>query len=387
MTGMGRDNLRIGNLSFKQTFLIVSTIAILSFTINDAYAIPDGVATSVSVTSGILGSVEISLTTPTATPSAPLKVVIFVSTDGGVTFSLMDSAFGPFPELTAVGPFVDPVSYSPGTSLVYCVSTFTAGTVFFAGPEVCPGTPATGGGVFVSTTIPGGGGGSDSHEPPTIGLASDGIIQVVENGICIDARCWTVTEPFHQDFDLVEMLSGRHTISNTIYCIDGVGSCSHLSLAVSPYNSDINSAFWRISIDKNSDDSWSLTEEFDPDDFIGDITWTTQIIDNRFLGTSVTIDFKKPMDGNMLIVQPWDSKRGSSNFLFNDGIAVLDSYAYPTIESEYEEQLIVQKLCLYEDPNHRTTCAFAKKVDMEIEKAEKIHAELLNNNVFYRFYS
>ena len=183
------------------------------------------------------------------------------------------------------------------------------------------------------------------------------------------------------------MLSGRHTISNTIYCIDGVGSCTHLSLAVSPYNSDINSAFWRISIDKNSDDSWSLTEEFDPDDFIGDITWTTQIIDNRFLGTSVTIDFKKPMDGNMLIVQPWDSKRGSSNFLFNDGIAVLDSYAYPTIESEYEEQLIVQKLCLYEDPNHRTTCAFAKKVDMEIEKAEKIHEKLLNNNVYYRFYS
>jgi len=229
--------------------------------------------------------------------------------------------------------------------------------------------------------------GADFHEPPTIGMSSDGVRQVVENGICIDFKCWTVTETFYQDFDLVEMLSGRHTISNTIYCVNGVDSCNHLSLAVSPYNSDINSAFWRISIDKNLDDIWSLTEEFDPDDYIGDITWTTQIIENKYLGTSVTIDFKKPMDGNMLIIQPWDYERGVSNFLFNDGIAVLDSYAYPTIEIEYEEQLIVQKLCLNESPDHRTTCAFAKKVDMEIKKAEMIHDKLLSTNVFYRFYS
>jgi len=381
MTGMGRDK-RIGNLSFKQIFLIASTIAIFTFTINDAHATPLGVPISVSATPDLIGTVTISLTIPPATPQ---KVLAFVSVDGGPFVSAIPAPFGP-PLGIAPGTVVsfdDSTIYGPGVTLTYCITTFDSSFTFFALGETC--VPGITGGVLVSTFT--GGGGGDNHEPPTIGLTSDGVLQVVEDGICIDAKCWTVTEPFHQDFDLVEMLSGTHTISNTIYCVDGVASCTHLSLAVAPYNSDINSAFWRISIDKNSDDSWSLTEEFDPDDFIGDITWTTQIIDNRFLGTSVTIDFKKPMDGNMLIVQPWDSERGSSNFLFNDGIAVLDSYAYPTIESEYEEQLIVQKLCLYEDPNHRTTCAFAKKVDMEIEKAEMVHDELLNNNVLYKLYS
>jgi len=73
---------------------------------------------------------------------------------------------------------------------------------------------------------------------------------VPAKGIGIDGQFWTVTQDFHVDFELVEMLSSEHTISNTIYCSKGVNTCNHITLSAEPYFSDINSAIWKVSADK-----------------------------------------------------------------------------------------------------------------------------------------
>ena len=62
-------------------------------------------------------------------------------------------------------------------------------------------------------------GGSVPYEPPTIGRSLDSSKQMVENGICIDIDCWTVTQGYHQEFELYEMLTGNHTISFQIFFV------------------------------------------------------------------------------------------------------------------------------------------------------------------------
>jgi len=217
---------------------------------------------------------------------------------------------------------------------------------------------------------------SNSHQDPTIGITSWGL-QVVENGICINITCWTVTENFHQDFELVELLSdSTNTISVTVYCQRGVDKCNYVAFGVSPYGTNINDSVWKVILEKDHNGKWTMTV-IDPDGYLGDVTSTTQIVnDGKNLAASISALFIKPTPGMILNVETRDSGGGYSDNKFNDGIAIKDVYAYPTIETSYEEPLEVESLCLNENPNKRYTCAFEKVREWTIKNAEKALSEL-----------
>ena len=217
---------------------------------------------------------------------------------------------------------------------------------------------------------------SHSHEDPTIGKTSWGF-QVVENGICIDIRCWTVTADFHQDFDLVEILSdSTHTISTTVFCQKGVAKCNYVAFGVSPYGTNINDSVWKIILQKDHKDNWTMTV-IDPDGYLGDVTSTTQIVnDEKNLAASITVLFKKPTPGMILNVEIRDTYGGYRDFQFNDGIAIKDAYTYPVIDAAYEEPLEIKSLCLNENPNKRYTCAFDKVREWTIKNAEVALSQL-----------
>ena len=212
--------------------------------------------------------------------------------------------------------------------------------------------------------------GSDAYEDPTIGKSHNGR-QVVENGICIDIQCWTVTADYHQDFELVEMLSdSTHTISTTVFCQNGVVRCNYVAFGVSPYGTNINDSVWKIILQKDHRDNWTM-KVVDPDVYLGEVTSTTQIVnDGKQLSASATIEFKKPTPGMILNVEVRDSKGGYRDFKFNDGIAIKDVYAYPQIETSYDPPLEIKPLCLNENPNKRYTCAFVKIREWTIKNAE-----------------
>ena len=225
--------------------------------------------------------------------------------------------------------------------------------------------------------------GGGTADPPTIGMNARGSEQMVINGICIDVDdcwevncddndgCWTVTQNFHEDFDLVTLLTGVHTISNTIYCSKGVDTCNHITLSSSPYGTDINSAIWKVSVDKNFLGEITVTKD-DPDGYLGVATCTAQIVGEQYWATSCTIDFKLGTPGMMLGVQLWDTYRSDRNFYFNHGIEIIDTYGYPHVDTEYESTLDVPRLCLADNPDKRTSCTFAEKIQLEIERAEKL---------------
>jgi len=218
--------------------------------------------------------------------------------------------------------------------------------------------------------------GAPGHEPPTIGKNMAGTTQIVENGICIDAQCWTVTENFHVDFELVELFTGEHTISNTIFCNKGAQDCNHVTLAAGPYHQDskgLDGAIWTVTLDKSFQGELTVVKD-DPDGYLGDVTCTAQIIEEKYWGTSCTIDFLLPIPGGfMLGTQFWDDYGGVRNWFFNDGIAIIDTFGYPSVDTEFDPSLDLPRVCLVDNPDKRTSCAFAKKVQLEKERAEKIY--------------
>jgi len=211
---------------------------------------------------------------------------------------------------------------------------------------------------------------SNAYEDATIGKSHSGK-QVVENGICIDIRCWTVTAHYHQDFELVAMLSGStHTISTTVFCQHGVSKCNYVAFGVSPYGTNINDSVWKIILQKDHLNNWTM-KVIDPQGYLGEVTSTTQIVnDGRHLSASVTIEFKKPTPGMILNIEVRDSGGGYRDFKFNDGITIADAYAYPSVETSYEAPLEIAPLCLNENPNKRYTCAFDKVREWTIKNAE-----------------
>jgi hypothetical protein len=109
----------------------------------------------------------------------------------------------------------------------------------------------------------------------------------------------------------------------------------------------------------------------DPDGYLGDVTSTTQIVnDGKHLGASISALFIKPTPGMILNIEVRDSGGGYRDFKFNDGIEIADAYAYPSIETSYEQPLEIAPLCLNENPNKRYTCAFDKVRDWTIKNAE-----------------
>jgi len=227
--------------------------------------------------------------------------------------------------------------------------------------------------------------GGGGHEPPTIGKNRAGIQIVTSNGICIDPlknpeQCWTVTE-FDTGFKLLPLLTSPHTITNTIFCNEGVQECDYVGISFMTSTDQFGELVMMVEAQKTNGD-WTISW-YDPQDFIqdpdddtpGEITFTAQI-EGDFLLTSFTINFKNKDTGELVIrIQVGDEERGVGTFWFNEGVEFKDSDAYPSIETEFEKPLEIDSLCLNEDPDYRYSCAFAKKIQLEIERAEKLLEE------------
>jgi len=170
---------------------------------------------------------------------------------------------------------------------------------------------------------------------------------------------------------LVAILSdSTHTISTTVFCQHGVSKCNYVAFGVSPYGTNINDSVWKIILQKDHLDNWTM-KVIDPQGYLGEVTSTTQIVnDGRHLSASVTIEFKKPTPGMILNIEVRDSGGGYRDFKFNDGITIADAYAYPSVETSYEAPLEIAPLCLNENPNKRYTCAFDKVREWTIKNAE-----------------
>jgi len=212
--------------------------------------------------------------------------------------------------------------------------------------------------------------GSSTSEPPTIGPDRKGVIHV-NDGICINISCWTVTRDYHVDFALYEMLTGTNTISLEILCPQGVDDCNYAAIRITPPLQNINSAIWNVAITKDHLGEWSL-DVSDPGGYLGEITYTTQQIDNYRLGVSFTIDFmNKAIDKAWLWVQLRDFSNGVRNFYFNEGIKFVDVDGYPSVNTAYDKPIKVEPLCINEDSSQRNSCAFEKVRDWTTKSAQK----------------
>jgi len=234
--------------------------------------------------------------------------------------------------------------------------------------------------------------GSTGHEPPTIGRALDGVRQVVECGLSIDDECQTVTSPYHEEMELLQMLTSPHTISNTIHCEKGVQYCNYVAVGFMGLTDDFNNPVMTVSASKDHQGTWTLGW-FDPNDYISDpsdavpadIVFVPQIIDNRLLGTSFTIDFKNKDTGQLKLgIQVRDSYNGVRNFYFNEGVEFIDSDAYPQVETAYEKPLEVEPLCFGNNNPDRNSCAFTKIKDWATQNAEDALRQMLENEYSYK---
>jgi len=258
---------------------------------------------------------------------------------------------------------------------------------------------------FVETSSSSGSGGG--HESPTIGKNMAGIQIVNSKGICIDplkptGQCWTVTE-FDTGFKLLPLLSSSHTITNTIFCNEGVQECDFVGVSFMTSTDLFGELVMMVEAQKTGGEwtiSWYDPQDFihDPDDYpVGDprgaITFTVQIVDGtgilsqdgNFLLTSFTIDFKNKNTGELVIrIQVGDEEHGQSTFWFNEGVEIIDSDAYPSIVTEFEESLEIDSLCLNEDPTYRNSCAFAENRDLATQLAEDTLGQMLNGEYIYK---
>jgi len=234
-------------------------------------------------------------------------------------------------------------------------------------------------------------GGSTGHEPPTIGKALDGVRQVVDCGISIDGQCRTVTSNYHEEMELLQMLTSPHTISNTIFCDKGVEYCNYIAVGFMGLTDDFNNPLMTVSASKDHSGDWTLGW-YDPDDYIadpsdpvtGDIVFVPQIIDNKLLGTSFTIDFKNKDTGQLKMgIQVRDSYNGVRNFYFNEGVEFIDEDAYPAVVALYDAPIEVEPLCFGQNNADRNSCAFAKIKDWATENAEEALRQMTNGQYQY----
>jgi len=232
-----------------------------------------------------------------------------------------------------------------------------------------------------------------AYEPPTIGPSLDGITQNVEmGGIAIDGDEFLVTKPFHQEFELYEMLTGQHTISNIIYCPRGFSTCNYVGIGASPISGDVSSSIWWIAIEMDHLGKWS-NSVFDPFNHINDeefpITFTAEKIegDTMRISTSITANWNNiDTEPQKLWIQVRDNLHGVRNFYFNEGIQFNDKDAYPLVETAYDAPIKVEPLCLNESPYHRHSCAFDLVQDWTQKNAQDLLNEILNGNYIYDKY-
>ena len=74
----------------------------------------------------------------------------------------------------------------------------------------------------------------------------------VEKAFCFDLLCLDVTDLYtHLDLQQIDTNS-VHTISTTVYCAHGVEKCNYVAIGGSPPGTNMNSATWKIILEKKS---------------------------------------------------------------------------------------------------------------------------------------
>jgi len=154
---------------------------------------------------------------------------------------------------------------------------------------------------------------------------------------------------------------------------------------------DFNNPVMTVSASKDHLGDWTL-DVYDPDDYVSDpgdtnpgvITFVPQIIDNKLLGTSFTIDFKNKDTGQLKMgIQVRDSYNGVRNFFFNEGVEFIDADAYPQVESAYDAPVEVESLCFGQNNPDRNSCQFAKMKDWATQNAEETLRQMMGNQYEY----
>jgi len=231
---------------------------------------------------------------------------------------------------------------------------------------------------------PGGSTGGGPAEPPTIGMNMAGTNLIVTCGVAFDGNCFTITALFHEEFKLYEMMSGTHTISITMYCVDGVNTCNYAAIGIMPYSESMDNTTWKIELYKDFEGNIRPVTT-DPEGFLGDVTVTTQILDDKFWLVSFTADFKNKDTGPMKFgVQARNDINAVRNWYLNEGVEFKDSDAYPSIVTEFEDSLEIDSLCLNEDPTYRYSCGFAEIRERATQLAEETLWQMLNDEYTYK---
>ncbi len=222
----------------------------------------------------------------------------------------------------------------------------------------------------------GGGGAVGQTGAPTIGVDGDGR-QIVPCGVKFGVQCFTISAPFHEEFELFEMMSGTHTISITMWCPKGVSDCAYAGIGVMPYSASMDNPTWIIEVYKDFEGNITVVKT-DPEGFLGAVTVSDRI-EGTFWVTSFTIEFKNiDTDPMMFGVQARTQNGNVWNWYLNEGVQFKDSDAYPSIDTVYDDLLEIDSLCLDEDPTYRYSCAFDTVRERAIQVAEETLRQMLN---------
>jgi len=226
-----------------------------------------------------------------------------------------------------------------------------------------------------------------SYQDPHLGDPKHG--QGHDNGFCMNQNCINVNGLFNHFSETTVPQGSTQTFTVLVNCPRGANTCNHISLAGALPDADFYDDRWSVTVDRQvNSDNWDLTV-YNPFREIGDATVTVQSVGQSFVTASFNIQFLipgsvgtpegigDPQENNRHIhVTVWDSHRGASNYIFNEGIYVDDIYAYPEVETSFDESLEYDQICVNENINKRYSCAFDKVREWTIKNAEKALSEL-----------
>jgi len=226
-----------------------------------------------------------------------------------------------------------------------------------------------------------------SYQDPNLGDVRHG--QGHDNGFCMNQNCINVDGFFNHFPETIIPQGSTQTFSLLINCPRGVDTCNHATIEGVLPDSDFYDEQWGVTLERlPRSDTWETTIN-NPYGEIGEVTTTVQEVGQSFLSVTYNIEFlipgsigtadgiRVPHENNRFLhVTVWDSNRGISNYIFNEGVYIDDIYAYPKVEASYDAAIELEPLCLNENANKRYTCAFDKVREWTIKNGEKALLEI-----------
>ncbi len=265
------------------------------------------------------------------------------------------------------------ISPNPGEVIFIGKMDHTSKGLAFVSEEIIPITPTSSAGK-----------GSSSYQDPNLGDVRHG--NGHDNGFCHFTNCMNVDGFFNHFPETIIPQGSTQSFTILVNCPRGASTCNHISLGGGLPDSDFYDDQWTVTIDRQvRSDNWDLTVYNPFGEIDGDaVSVTVQSVGQSFVTATFNIPFLIPgsvgtHDGigdphennRHLHVTVWDSNGGVSNYIFNEGIYVDDIFAYPQVETSYDEPIEYEPLCLNENPNKRYTCAFDLVKEWTTKQAEE----------------